>query len=106
MLMIWEAYLENNTVAQETNMYDEQEVVMAMHQAQLTSYDDYEDYDPFGHVDADGNDINMLKDKEDITPDDCEVLNQQDKQVVQSVDTAHKENAEISQIWMESRHYS
>jgi len=64
MLMVWEAYLDNNNVAQEINMYDEQEVEMAMHQAQLTNYEDFEDYEPFGHVDADGNDINMSQAKE------------------------------------------
>jgi hypothetical protein len=95
MLMVWEAYLDNNNVAQEINGYDEQEVEMAMHQAQLTSYGDFEDYDPFGHVDADGNDINMSQAKEDITPDDSEALTKQAKQVGQSVDTAYKENAEM-----------
>ena len=37
MLTIWKAYLENNVVAQEVNMYDEQEVEAAMQQIQLNS---------------------------------------------------------------------
>jgi hypothetical protein len=55
MLMIWEAYLENDSVAQDTNNYDEQELESAMQQILLNSHDDYDDYDPFGHNDADGN---------------------------------------------------
>ena len=57
MLTIWQAYLENNVLAQEINMYDEQEVEAAMQQIQLNSYEEYDEYDPFGQVDTDGNDI-------------------------------------------------
>ena len=37
MLMIWEADLENNTLAQEVNNYDEKEVEAAMQQIQLNA---------------------------------------------------------------------
>jgi len=61
MLTVWEAYLENNLLAQEINGYDEQEVEAAMQQMQLCQ-EEYEDYDPFGHVDADGNDVSIASD--------------------------------------------
>ena len=33
-----------------------------MQQIQLNCHDEYEDYDPFGHVDADGNDVSIASD--------------------------------------------
>ena len=66
MLTIWEAYLEGNTTAQEINDYDEKEVEAAMQQIQLNELEEYDDYDPFGNIDADGKDANPQNDGDSL----------------------------------------
>jgi len=75
MLTIWEAYLEGNTIAQEVNEYDEKEVEAAMRQIQLNELEEYDDDDPFGNIDADGNDANPHDDDDSLGKNSAEVLN-------------------------------
>jgi hypothetical protein len=74
MLTIWEAYLEGNTTAQEVNEYDEKEVEAAMRQIQLNELEEYDDYDPFGNIDADGNDANPHDDDDSLGKNSAEAL--------------------------------
>ena len=39
-----------------------------MQQVQLNNHDDYEDYDPFGHIDADGNDVSIATEMDSPGP--------------------------------------